>query len=90
MYQKADKIRKKPAVLFSVEEEQKLDFLHDNEILYNNRLMDYKDSQRERQCGITFVRRTTWTKMPAKDGFRASAHSSERPLTWSRARVNHS
>ena len=46
---KADKRSKKPAVLFRPEEEQKLvDFLHDNEILYNKRLMDYKDkSKRE-------------------------------------------
>ena len=42
--EKADKRSKKPAVLFSAEEEQKLvDFLRDNEILYNKRLMDYKD-----------------------------------------------
>ena len=40
---KADKRSKKPAVLFSAEEEQKLvDFLHDNEILYKC-LMEYKD-----------------------------------------------
>ena len=46
---KADKRGKKPAVLFSAEEEQKLvDFLRDNEILYSKRLMDYKDrSKRE-------------------------------------------
>ena len=46
---KADKRSKKPEVLFSAEQEQKLvDFLRDNEILYNNRLMDYKDkSKRE-------------------------------------------
>ena len=46
---KADKRSKKPRVLFSPEQEQKLvDFLCDNEILYNKRLMDYKDrSKRE-------------------------------------------
>ena len=46
---KADKRSKKPPVLFSAEQEQKLvDFLRDNEILYNKRLMDYKDrSKRE-------------------------------------------
>ena len=46
---KADKRSKKPAVLFTAEEEQKLvDFLRDNEILYNKHLMDYKDrSKRE-------------------------------------------
>ena len=46
---KADKRRKKPPVLFSADEEQKLmDLLCDNEILYNYRLMDYKDrSKRE-------------------------------------------
>ena len=46
--EKADKRSKKPAVLFSAEEEQKLvDFLCDNEILYKY-LMEYKDrSKRE-------------------------------------------
>ena len=46
---KADKRSKKPPVLFSAEQEQKLvEFLHDNKILYNKRLMDYKDrSKRE-------------------------------------------
>ena len=42
--EKADERSKKPAVLFSAEEEQNLvDFLPNNEILYNKRLMDYKD-----------------------------------------------
>ena len=42
--EKADKRGKKPALLFSAEKEQKLvDFLHDNEILYNKHLKDYKD-----------------------------------------------
>ena len=42
--EKADKKSKKPTVLFSAKVEQKLvDFLRDNEILYNKRLMDYKD-----------------------------------------------
>ena len=46
---KADKRSNKHPVLFSAEQEQKLvDFLHDNEILYNKHLMDYKDrSKRE-------------------------------------------
>ena len=46
---KADKRSKKPPVLFSTEQEQKLvDFLRYNEIFYNKRLMDYKDrSKRE-------------------------------------------
>ena len=46
---KADQRSKKPTVLFSAEEEQELvHFYHDNEILYNKRLMDYKDmSKRE-------------------------------------------
>ena len=45
----ADKMSKKPPVLFSAEQEQTLvDFLCDNEILYNKRLMDYKErSKRE-------------------------------------------
>ena len=46
---KADKRSKKPPVLFTAEQEQTIvDFLRDNEILYNKRLMDYKDrSKRE-------------------------------------------
>ena len=46
---KADKRSKKPPVLFTAEQEQKrVDFLCDKEILYNKRLMDYKDrSKRE-------------------------------------------
>ena len=46
---KADKRGKKTAVVFSDENEQKLvDFLCDNQILYNKRLKDYKDrSKRE-------------------------------------------
>ena len=46
---KADKRSKKPPVLFTAEQEQKLvDVLLDNEILYNKNLMDYKDrSKRE-------------------------------------------
>ena len=46
---KADKRSKKPAVLFSAAEEQKLvEFLCDNELLYNKHLMDYKNrSKRE-------------------------------------------
>ena len=58
-----------------------MDFLRDNEILYNKRLMDYKDRSNREAVGISFVRRTTWTKMSAKDCFRASAHSLERSLT---------
>ena len=47
--EKADKRGKKTTVGFSDENQQKLvDFLHDNEILYNKRLKDYKDrSKRE-------------------------------------------
>ena len=45
---KADKMSKKPAVLFTAEKEQKLvDLLRDNEILYNKRLMDYKDRSKK-------------------------------------------
>ena len=46
---KADKRGKKTTVVFSDENEQKLmHFLHDNEILYNKRLKNYKDrSKRE-------------------------------------------
>ena len=51
---KADKRSKKPSVLFSPAQEQKLvDFLSDNEILYNKCLMDYKDRSK---------RETVWAK----------------------------
>ena len=41
---KDDKRSKKPPVLFTAEQEQKIvNFLPDDEILYNKRLMDYKD-----------------------------------------------
>ena len=51
--EKADKRVKKTAVVFTAENEQKLvDFLRDNEILYNKRLQDYKDrSKREAVWG---------------------------------------
>ena len=44
---KAEKMSKKLPVLFTAEQEQKIvDFLCDNEILYNKCLMDYKDSSK--------------------------------------------
>ena len=47
--QKAVKRSKKPIVLFSAEEEQKLvDFLRDNKILCNKHLMDYKDRSKRK------------------------------------------
>ena len=65
----------------SAEEKQKLvDVLCDNEILYNKRLMDYKYRSKREAVWESFVR-TTWTKMPAKHGFRASAYSLEMSLT---------
>ena len=68
----ADKRSKKPIVLYTAEEEQKLvDFLRDNEILYSKRLMDYKDrSKREAVC-----------ERFLPGGSRASTHSSEKSLT---------
>ena len=53
---KADTRSKKPPVLFSAEQKQKLvDFLRDNEILYIKCLMDYKDwSKREGVWGEQF------------------------------------
>ena len=47
--EKAEKTAKQTTVLFNAEKEQKfVDFLHDNEILYNKLLKDYKDrSKRE-------------------------------------------
>ena len=49
MYQKRRLRKEARNLLFCSEEEQKVvDFLRDNEILYNKRLMDYKDrSKRE-------------------------------------------
>ena len=79
---KADKRGKKTAVVFSDENEQKLvDFLHNNEILYNKHLKNYKDRSKRQAVWDKFVMSTTWTKMPAKSGFRAGAHSSGRSLT---------
>ena len=75
--EKADQRSKKPAFLFSPE--QKLvDFLQDNEILYNKHLMDYKDRLKREAVWNKKCEETTWTKMPAKDGFRASAQTLER------------
>ena len=77
---KADKRSKKLTVLFIAAEEQKLvDFLRDNEIFYNKRLMDYKDRSK---------REVVWDKFCennlAKDACQRwfqSAHSSEKSLT---------
>ena len=71
---------KKPALLFTAEEQKLMDFLHDNEILYNKRLMDYKDRSK---------RETVWDKFCEnymdKDAcqrwFQSQRKSSERSLT---------
>ena len=47
--EKADKRSKKPTVLFSAEEEQKLvDFLCDNDIFYTKCLVEYKDRSKRK------------------------------------------
>ena len=80
--EKADKRVKEAAVLFSADNEQKLvDFLHDNEILYNKRLKDYKDRSKREAVWDKFCEETNLEKMPAKSGSRSSTHSSQRSLT---------
>ena len=67
--------------LFSTEQDQKIvQFLCDNEILYNKSLMDYKDRSKREAVWEGFVR-TIWIMMPAKSGSRASVHSSGKSLT---------
>ena len=81
---KADKRskNKKPAVLFSAEEDQKLvDFFHDNEILYSKCLMDCKDSSKRESVYDKFFEENNLDKDACQKGSRASAHSSERSLT---------
>ena len=76
--EKADKRSKKPNVLFNAKEEQKLvDFLRDNEILYNKHLMDYMDRSKREALLDKFCEENNIDK----DGFRANAHSSEKSLT---------
>ena len=53
--ERAAKRSKKPAVLFTAEEEQKLvDFLHNNEVFYNKRLMDYKGRSKRVAVWVKF------------------------------------
>ena len=81
---KADKRSKKPPVLFSPEQEQKLvDFLRDNEILYSKRLMDYKDRSKREAVWAKFCENNLAKelKMPAKSGSKASAHSTGKSHT---------
>ena len=51
-----------------------MDFVRDNEILYNKCLMDYKDRSKREAVWEKFCEGTIWIKMPAKSGSRASAH----------------
>ena len=82
---KADKRSKKPPVLFSAEQEQKLvDFLYGNEILYNKclqGLQDYKDRYKREAVWAKFYEENNLDKMPAKSFSRASAHSSGKSHT---------
>ena len=78
---KADKSSKKPPVLFTAEQEQKIvDFLRDKEILYK-RLMDYKDRSQREVVWDKFCEENNLNKDAAKSGSRASAHSSGKSLT---------
>ena len=79
--EKADKRSKKPAILFSAKEQKLVSFFVTMKFSTTNIQWTTRIGQRRRLCGISFVRRTTGTKLPAKDGFRSSAHSSERSLT---------
>ena len=79
---KADKRSKKPTVLFSAEEEQKLvDFLHDNEILYNKCLMDYKDRSKREGVWDKFCEENNLDRDACQRWFQSQTHSSEKSLT---------
>ena len=78
MYQERRLRKEVRNLLFTAEEKQKLvDFLCDNEIFYNKRLMDYKDRSKREAVWDKFCEENY---MPAKDGFRAS-HTLFRKVT---------
>ena len=61
--EKVDKRGRKAAVLFSAEKEQKLvDFLHANEILYNRRLIAYKDRSKKEDVWDQFCEQNNFDK----------------------------
>ena len=79
---KADKRGKKTAVVFSDENEQKLvDFLRDNEILYNKRLKDYKDRSKREAAWDKFCEENNLEKDACQKWFQRQPTPSERSLT---------
>ena len=78
---KADKRSMKPPVLFSAEQEQKLvDFLCDNEILYNKHLMDYKDRSKRKAVWAKFCEENNLDKDACQKWFQ-SQHTLFRKVT---------
>ena len=68
---KADKGIKKPPVIFSAEQKQKLvDFLRDNEILYK-RLMDYKDRSKREAVWAKFCEESNLDKDACQKWFQS-------------------
>ena len=64
---KADKRDKKAAVLFSTEKKQKLvNFLSNNEILYNWHLMDYEDRSKREAVWDMFWKENNFDKVTGK------------------------
>ena len=69
---KAQKRSKKPPVLFSAEQEQKLvDFLRDNKILYNKCLMDYKDRSKRQDVWPKFCEENNLNKDACQKWFQS-------------------
>ena len=73
---KADKRNKKPPLLFTTEQEQKIvDFLHNNEILYDKRLMDYKDRSKREAMWDKFCDENNLNKNACQKWFQSPAHT---------------
>ena len=69
---KADKRSKIPPGLFKAEQEQKLvDFLCDNEILYNKRLMNYKDGSKREAVWAKFCEENNLDKDACQKWFQS-------------------
>ena len=69
---KADRGSKKSPVLFIAEQEQKIvDYLRDNEILYNKRLMDYKDRSKSEAVWDKFCEENNFNKDACQKWFQS-------------------
>ena len=69
---KADKRSKKPPVLFTTDQEQKIvDFLHNNEILNNKCLMDYKDKSKREAVWNKFCEENNLSKDACQKWFQS-------------------